>query len=389
MRGVTGRVCKPLARVRRAEAGCYIRGLAMVVPESPISASAPPQLPADLLSRTAPEGVRRVLLATLQRTAVAAERLADPADAEALHDFRVGLRRLRSQLKAFREWVADEVPRRLERRLRKAARATNRGRDAEVQARALEQLAAAGGGLSSDAARALAAGLARRLEADRDEASESSIDRARRDFEEVRRALDKRLRIVHLEVDLSASLELGGVTGRETGESNFGEIAARQIAARLARVRERFAAARGIDPPDALHAARIEGKRLRYLLEPMREVDPNVGPLLVDLKRLQDILGEFHDACVLQQIAGEALIDQAKQRAAAAVAAVAASGLASEAARRARRHAVPWALLEIVDLARRRQRSAWRRLARGRAARQRLLEQIDDAIGRWVRPPLA
>jgi CHAD domain-containing protein len=362
----------------------------MVVPESPISASALPQLPADLLSRTATEGVRRVLLATLQRTAAAAERLADPADAEALHDFRVGLRRLRSQLKAFREWVADEVPRRLERRLRKAARATNRGRDAEVQARALEQLATAGGGLSSSAGRVLAAGLARRLGADRDEASESSIGRARRDFESVRRALDKRLRIVHLEVDLSAGLDVGGVTGgRESRESNFGELAARQIGSQLARVRERFAEARGIDPPDVLHAARIEGKRLRYLLEPMREVDPAVGPLLVDLKRLQDILGEFHDACVLERIAGDALTERARERAATAVAAVAASGLASEAASRARRHAMPWALLEIVDLARRRQRSAWRRLARGRAARQLLLEQIDDAIGRWAQAPLA
>lgn len=349
-------------------------------PEGPAK---PPELPADLLSRAAEEGARRVLLATLHRTAAASARLVDPADVEALHDFRVGLRRLRSQLGAFRDWVADQVPRRLERRLRKTARATNRGRDAEVQARALEQLATAGGGLSSPAARTLAAGLARRLEAERVEASESSIDRARRDFEEVRRALDKRLRIVHLEVDLSAGLEAGGATGRGSRESNFGEIAARQIASQLARVRERFAEACGIDPPEALHTARIEGKRLRYLLEPMREVDPSVGPLLVDLKRLQDILGEFHDACVLEQIAGDALTDQAREHAAATIAAVAASGLASEAARRARRHAMPWALLEVVDLARRRQRSAWRRLARGRAARQELFERIEARIAAW------
>ncbi len=362
----------------------------MTPAETPESAASPavrdllPELPPDLLTRSAEEGVRRILLNTLQRTAAAAERLPEAGDDAALHDFRVGLRRLRSQLRAFREWIEDDVPRRLERRLRKAARATNRGRDAEVQASGLRELA--DGSALSSSARSAAVALAGRLAGERDQAGELEIQRARREFEGVRRSLDKRLRVVHLEIDLATASASGAgraSSGAIVGE-RFGAVAARQVGAQLQRTRERLAEVRGIDPPDALHAARIEGKRLRYLLEPMREVDPTVGPLLVDLKRLQDILGEFHDACVLEQIAGDALTDRARVRAAAAVAAVAASGLASEAARGARRHAMPWALLEIVDLARRRQRSAWRRLARGRAARQRLLEQIDDAIGRWA-----
>ena len=58
--------------------------------------SAPPH--AALLPRPPEEGARRLALSYLDQAARARPRLADPADAEALHDFRVGLRRLRSCL---------------------------------------------------------------------------------------------------------------------------------------------------------------------------------------------------------------------------------------------------------------------------------------------------
>lgn len=49
----------------------------------------------------------------------------------------------------------------------------------------------------------------------------------------------------------------------------------------------------------ALHALRIEGKRLRYLLEFFREVlDPGVEPPIAAMVALQDHLGELHDADV-------------------------------------------------------------------------------------------
>jgi CHAD domain-containing protein len=51
---------------------------------------------------------------------------------------------------------------------------------------------------------------------------------------------------------------------------------------------------------EALHEVRIDGKKLRYLLELFRSVYPEVelGPVISDLKNLQDCLGVLHDASV-------------------------------------------------------------------------------------------
>ena len=54
-------------------------------------------------------------------------------DREALHDFRVAVRRLRSVLRAYRRWLGRAAARKARRRFRSLAATTNDGRDAEVQ----------------------------------------------------------------------------------------------------------------------------------------------------------------------------------------------------------------------------------------------------------------
>src|SRR5438105_9662833 len=88
--------------------------------------------PGDLLTRPA-RTAALVGLALLDEARVACGRLAAPEDAEALHDFRVALRRLRSALRSFRAELGDAVPRTLQRQLRDVTRATGAARDAEVQ----------------------------------------------------------------------------------------------------------------------------------------------------------------------------------------------------------------------------------------------------------------
>jgi CHAD domain-containing protein len=60
-----------------------------------------------------------------------------------------------------------------------------------------------------------------------------------------------------------------------------------------------------IDHPDdkSLHQLRIECKKLRYLLEFFSSlfVADDIAPLIKSLRRLQDNLGDFHDACVQQE----------------------------------------------------------------------------------------
>src|SRR5438105_11852483 len=86
-----------------------------------------------LLERHPKEAVRVVVLDFLAHARAAQERLLDPSDAEALHDFRVAIRRLRSTVRAFPRELDESLSRKSLRRLRRIARATNGGRDAEVQ----------------------------------------------------------------------------------------------------------------------------------------------------------------------------------------------------------------------------------------------------------------
>src|SRR5687768_11282549 len=97
------------------------------------------RLPSDLLKRSAEEGARLVALTYLEEITRAERRLADPADSEALHDFRVGLRRLRSCIRAYRGPLKGSVSKRVRRQLRDLTVETNAGRDAEVQLAWLRQ----------------------------------------------------------------------------------------------------------------------------------------------------------------------------------------------------------------------------------------------------------
>ena len=242
------------------------------------------ELPADLLDRPAGEAVRRIALALLARAESAAVRLADPTalDPEALHDFRVAVRRLRSCLRAYREPLAESVSNKPLARLRALAAATNPGRDAEVQ---LAWLAAERGRIPPER-RAGLDWLVAHLEAIREAGVERPARAATR-WRKLSRRLRARLmtyerRLRPLEVE-----PLGGVLGALVG----GQLEA--FLGALATI---------AGPEDVAHAhrARIEGKRLRYLLEPARARGGlQAKPALERLRRQQDLLGELHDAHVL------------------------------------------------------------------------------------------
>ena len=78
----------------------------------------------DLLARPPEEGARLIALSYLDKATEALHRLKEAEDKEALHDFRVALRRLRSCLRAYRGLLQDSVPKKLAKRLRRLARAT-------------------------------------------------------------------------------------------------------------------------------------------------------------------------------------------------------------------------------------------------------------------------
>jgi len=252
-------------------------------------------LPPDLVSRPAANAAALVGLAHLDEARAGASRLDDPEDAEALHDFRVALRRLRTLLRAFRPELGDAVPKRLQRRLRDLTRATTAARDAEVQltwVRAHRGEVGRRPGLSWFVTRL--------------------ADRRDRAYADVREHVVPAFR--QLERRVRRGLNHAAAPAGPAGPL-FAAAAARGIRDQATALEQELAAARAPRDVDAIHRARIAAKRLRYLLESLAG-DGALAAALVDrLKALQDLLGELHDLQVLSEELGDAVADAAAERA--------------------------------------------------------------------------
>jgi CHAD domain-containing protein len=254
-----------------------------------------------LLSRSPEEGARLLALSFLDQAAGARPRLAHPADAEALHDFRVGLRRLRSCLQAYRAWLKESVPKKLARKLRRLARSTGPGRDTEVQ---VEWLRGCGPHLSSYH-RAGLAWLLARLEERMREAYAAMKDEVERDFAAIEEELRARLSVYRTEVHLNAA----------SSRSTLGEVTAEILRRQVAELEAHLERIENAGDEKEAHRARISAKRVRYLLEPFAEEIPPAGAVVKRFKVLQDLLGELHDAHVLERELDEALVAAAAERA--------------------------------------------------------------------------
>jgi len=241
-------------------------------------------LPADLLTRPAEEAARLVALDRLDAAAAALARCLEADDPDALHDFRVALRRLRSLVRAYRPQLKGGAPKRLRRRLRQVSSGTNEGRDAEVL---LDWLRVQHESLSARE-RVGWRWLVARVEAREREAAEALPNLAAR-FRKVEQRLRRRLATYRLTVELEAN-------GAAAAHS-FGAVTAAALRALAADLEARFSDAPVPEPEDAaaVHSARIAAKRLRYLLEPVAN-EAGAELVLERLRALQDLLGELNDA---------------------------------------------------------------------------------------------
>ena len=200
---------------------------------------------------------------------------------KALHDFRVALRRLRSWLRAFRPWFRDTVRPRAFRELAELADTSSGARDAEV---ALAWL----GGLELPSRAATGVRhLSARIRRDEQKAMREFRAHVEADFDGVVRRLGKQLASYQVNVtpdDPMTAPTMRAVLREVAGEHVAGcENAMRTVAS--------------ADDQTGAHEARIAGKRLRYLLE--QSEDPRAGDLVKRLAKVQDVLGDLHDAHVL------------------------------------------------------------------------------------------
>jgi CHAD domain-containing protein len=235
--------------------------------------------------------VRRLALAQLDAAATACVRVADREDAEALHDYRVALRRLRSVLRAYAPWY-DSVPKNLRKRLRRLARATTAARDTEVQ---IEWLGRTPPRLKAGARPGLAWLLARLAERQRTD-NRAACKEVRKKFA----ALEPRLR-------MALRTRKNGHDSATGADVTFAQATDERLSAYRAELAADLAGIGSVADRDAIHAARIGGKRLRYLLEPLCGSVPGAAALVNAMKAFQDRFGELNDRFVTAREIEQAL----------------------------------------------------------------------------------
>jgi CHAD domain-containing protein len=226
-------------------------------------------------------------LKSLAAAKAAERRLDDRFDREALHDFRVSIRRLRSLLRAYRPQLQNAVRPKERKRLRAIQRATGGGREAEV---ALEWLTKQHAELAPEHLAGLNWLSALLLERRR-KCAEDLDAKVRGSFRRTAEKLEERLAIMRSEQNLLA--EQPHVTFART-LANLTEAHATDLLVNLGQIAS-------LDHAEELHQARITAKRIRYLLEPIRAYTDKAQSVVKRSKRLQDVLGDLNDVHVLMR----------------------------------------------------------------------------------------
>jgi CHAD domain-containing protein/CYTH domain-containing protein len=241
----------------------------------------------DNLRESSHRVVRTVALGHLADAASARDRMSNGTDDEALHDFRVALRRLRSWERAFRPFMKRDLSPKLRRRLRNLARDTGASRDLEVHLAWLREQRRGVGRRQRPGLTWLLAALTEKKE-DADAVLAADVDGR---FTRLHNRLSESL------ASYRESLRVRE-NGRVAPPAAFADALAprvRDAAALLLAHLERITSAKD---DDECHEARIAAKRLRYLLEPITRLVPGAEDAVERLKTLQDVLGDLHDAQV-------------------------------------------------------------------------------------------
>jgi CHAD domain-containing protein len=276
------------------------------VSEDPdLTQAAPTPAPPILWAERDPdEGARRLALGFLDQAAAAKDRISDPDNAEALHDFRVGLRRLRSTLRTYQDLLGKSVGKKLAKRLKALADSTGEGRDAEVALAWIDAIAEAEAPPPASA-RPGHRWLRSRLARDRERAYAEIAERIEEDFGPLAERLRERLSVYRTEVRLDAAIV----------PRRLGEVAAAGLVELGQRIERDLAAIGSAEDEEDSHRARITAKRIRYLLEPFAAESPEARAAVKRLKQLQELLGELHDAHVLERTLAAAAAEAGSERA--------------------------------------------------------------------------
>lgn len=246
----------------------------------------------NILREPVDRGVRLVALSLIDDAQKAGEKLmnlsnelrdGDAAGDEALHDFRVAIRRLRSWFRSFKPWLPNDVSGKQRRLLSRIADASRTTRDATVHLEWLRKERAA----LSARQRVGQTWLMQQLEAQRSGSCDEALSAAA-DFASMAPKLTRRLDFYR-----------APVRERERG-ARFGAVFAECLLKESEELRGRLAGVHHFTDVNKAHRARISAKNLRYIAEPVARL-PGGDAIVETLKALQDSLGDLRDVHVFAE----------------------------------------------------------------------------------------
>jgi CHAD domain-containing protein/CYTH domain-containing protein len=253
------------------------------------------------MERLPEETARLLALSFLDEADAAADRMDNSEDTEALHDFRVGLRRLRSCMRAYRLHLRGAVSKKIRKRLKSLASSTSQARDTEVQIAWLEPQVKK----LNDQQQIGHQWLVGSLKSRQIESQAPSLRKVTEEFRALKQDLAKKLSVYEYKLDPT----------HPSVRPTFLSVTGRLIRKHLAVLKNQLSAVHSVADDEKIHQARISGKRLRYLLEPLRREIASAKTLVKQFKNLQDLLGELHDSKVLEDEISAALERSAVERA--------------------------------------------------------------------------
>ncbi len=238
--------------------------------------------------QSADSALRSILLTLLGTLRANVEGVIADHDTEFLHDFRVATRRTRSALAQLKGVLAADGLDPFLPEFRWLGSLTNPCRDLDVYLLEMDAFR----GMVGTSAEALGP-LQQLIESERSSA-----------LEEVRAGLRSR-RFRRLIDGWQEFLESPPPDGEAPPNAArpVRDLASQKIWKAYRRMRRRGRELGESPPLEALHRLRIDGKKLRYLLEFFRGIydEAEIEPLVEQLKLLQDILGGINDLRVQQQ----------------------------------------------------------------------------------------
>ena len=233
-------------------------------------------------------------------------------DSEFLHDFRVAVRRTRSGLSQIKAVFSPEDTEKYKAAFLEVGKATNELRDLDVYLLTEDTYKK----MVPEDLRSGLDPLFDKLAKEREEAKRSCIEfLGSSRYKEIIKSWEDFLENAHR-----------GPSQPPNSERPIIEVAKEHIWKKYSKVIELGKKINSQTPDEQVHALRIEGKKLRYLLEFFTSLFPQeeMKSIIKHLKVLQDTLGDFNDLYVQQESLKEFLsstnigYDQSKQKTMAA-----------------------------------------------------------------------